>query len=120
MPTYDYQCSSCNEVIEIFHSIKDSPKRKCPQCSNLTLKRLISGGAGVLFKGDGFYVNDSKSVSSAKKADVKAADKKPDSTSGSNTESTPNKEKKEHSSSDVSSKQKAKETSTTDKKSSVT
>ncbi len=120
MPTYDYQCSSCDEVIEIFHSIKDSPKRECPQCSNLTLKRLISGGAGVLFKGDGFYVNDSKPVNSTKKADAKATDKKPDSTSTSTTESTLKKEKKEHSSPDGSSKQKTKGTSTTNKKSNVT
>ena len=107
MPTYDYQCLSCDEITEIFHSIKDSPKRKCPQCRKLTLKRLISGGAGVLFKGDGFYVNDSKKVSS-KKSDTVKKDTDSDEKSTASSESTTNtttKEKKE-SSNDVDKKSK--------------
>ena len=59
MPTYDYECTSCNKVIEIFQQMSDPPLQKCPECGK-KIKRLIGGGLGVIFKGDGFYVTDSK------------------------------------------------------------
>ncbi len=64
MPTYDYQCSSCEAQFEASQSIHDQPLQDCPHCQEPKLRRLISS-AGVIFKGDGFYVNDSK------KADTK-------------------------------------------------
>jgi len=67
MPTYDYQCNACGHQLEIFQSMSDEPVRLCPECGKEELKRLVGGGLGVIFKGSGFYVNDSKKSSSAKK-----------------------------------------------------
>jgi len=58
MPTYDYQCKHCRHRFEAFQSITARPLRKCPECGQNGLKRLISAGAGVIFKGSGFYVTD--------------------------------------------------------------
>ena len=57
MPTYDYQCERCGALIEKMHGIKKNPKFKCPKGCGV-MKRLISGGGGVIFKGEGFYAND--------------------------------------------------------------
>jgi putative FmdB family regulatory protein len=59
MPTYEYKCNNCEEIFERFHKITDPPLKECPVCGG-ELKRLISGGIGVIFKGSGFYVTDSK------------------------------------------------------------
>lgn len=57
MPTYEYICQNpdCDEKLELFESIKSKPQKKCPKCGKSTLRRIISGGGGVIFKGDGFY-----------------------------------------------------------------
>ncbi len=60
MPTYDYLCDACGHQFEAFQSMKDDALKVCPQCAESALRRIISGGAGVIFKGSGFYVNDSK------------------------------------------------------------
>jgi putative FmdB family regulatory protein len=70
MPTYDYECKKCGEKTEIFHGINDAPKRKCPACGKNSLKRLISAGAGVIFKGTGFYETDYKRPAMDKLKDV--------------------------------------------------
>ncbi len=67
MPFYDYQCSQCGHAFEEFQSMSDALLVDCPQCKKSSLKRLI-GGAGVIFKGSGFYVNDSKPSPSKEKA----------------------------------------------------
>lgn len=74
MPTYDYLCQACGHEFEEFQSITAKPLRKCPKCSKPRLKRLIGTGAGVLFKGSGFYETDyrSQSYKSAAKADREA------------------------------------------------
>ena len=59
MPTYEYKCNNCEEIFEYFHKITDPPVTECPVCGG-ELTRLISGGIGVIFKGSGFYVTDSK------------------------------------------------------------
>ncbi len=58
MPTYDYKCSNCGYAYELFQSMKDDPVTECPQCREQTLKRLIGAGAGLVFKGSGFYLTD--------------------------------------------------------------
>ncbi len=60
MPTYEYKCRKCGCQFERFQSIKAPPLRKCPQCGGRP-ERLISGGAGLLFKGSGFHITDYRS-----------------------------------------------------------
>ena len=61
MPTYAYACGQCNHTFDAFQSIKANPLRKCPQCGKTALKRLIGTGAGIIFKGSGFYCTDYRS-----------------------------------------------------------
>ncbi len=78
MPTYDYVCGACEARVEYFQSMTAKPKRKCPNCGASKLVRQIGAGAGILFKGSGFYQTDyrSSSYSQAAAADSKAADSK--------------------------------------------
>ncbi|GAB6276857.1 MAG: FmdB family zinc ribbon protein [Rectinema sp.] len=64
MPTYEYECRECSYTFEAFQSINDAPIKTCPLCGG-EVKRLIGGGSGVIFKGSGFYVTDSKKAQSA-------------------------------------------------------
>ncbi|MGB9606593.1 MAG: FmdB family zinc ribbon protein [Bryobacteraceae bacterium] len=57
MPTYEYQCQNCKCRFERFESMSAEPLKHCPQCGG-PVERLISGGAGVIFKGAGFYATD--------------------------------------------------------------
>lgn len=68
MPTYDYVCRHCEHTFEQFQSITAGPLRKCPACGRMKLKRLIGPGAGVIFKGSGFYETDYRSPSYEKQA----------------------------------------------------
>jgi putative FmdB family regulatory protein len=61
MPTYEYVCENCGEQLEKFQSITAKPLRKCPKCGKNKLKRLIGAGAGVIFRGSGFYATDYRS-----------------------------------------------------------
>ena len=61
MPTYDYRCQACGHALEVFHSISESPRKKCPKCGKPKLERLIGAGGGILFKGGGFYQTDYRS-----------------------------------------------------------
>ncbi|MEN6450128.1 MAG: zinc ribbon domain-containing protein [Thermoguttaceae bacterium] len=63
MPTYDYVCEACNHEFELFQSINDPVKRKCPECGKPKLRRLIGPGAAIVFKGSGFYQTDYRSES---------------------------------------------------------
>ncbi len=86
MPTYDYVCESCQHSFEQFQSITARPLRKCPECRKLKLKRLIGTGAGVLFRGSGFYETDyrSESYKKAQKAETDSAKPKSDKTNAKN------------------------------------
>ena len=70
MPTYDYVCQACGHALELFQSMSESPKRKCPECGKLKLKRQIGMGAGIVFKGSGFYETDYRSDSYKKSAEA--------------------------------------------------
>jgi putative FmdB family regulatory protein len=61
MPTYEYKCLKCNHRFELFQKITDDPVTVCPECKG-EVKRLISGGAGSIFKGTGFYQTDYKNA----------------------------------------------------------
>lgn len=58
MPTYDYKCDACGHTFELFQSIKANPIKRCPACGKNKVKRLIGTGAGLIFKGSGFYITD--------------------------------------------------------------
>lgn len=68
MPTYEYECGECGHKCEFFQSITASPKRKCPSCGKMRLRRRVGGGAGIIFKGSGFYTTDYRSEDYKKKA----------------------------------------------------
>jgi len=85
MPTYEYECSNCGHKFEKFQSITAWPIKKCPACGKNTAQRLIGTGAGLIFKGSGFYITDYRSESYKEKAkaesgsgssDAKPADSK--------------------------------------------
>ena len=108
MPTYDYKCQKCGHQFEIFQSMKDDRLTDCPQedCDG-EVKRLLGTGAGIIFKGSGFYETDYRSDSYKKAA---SADK-PSSDSGSSDKSSKSKDsssKKSESSSGSSSSKTAK------------
>ena len=63
MPTYEYSCDNCENAFEQLQSITAKSLRKCPQCGKLKLRRLIGSGAGIIFKGSGFYETDYRSDS---------------------------------------------------------
>ena len=79
MPTYEYECQKCGEVLEKFQSMTAKPLATCPSCKG-KLKRLISAGAGIIFKGSGFYQTDYRSES-YKKREKEDKGCKPDSSS---------------------------------------
>lgn len=95
MPTYDYVCDACEHEFELFQSISEPVKRKCPECGKLKLRRLFGTGAAVMFKGSGFYETDYRSDSYKKAADKdkksaesssKSGEKKSESKSEKKTE----------------------------------
>ncbi|HOD83501.1 MAG: Zinc ribbon domain protein [Planctomycetes bacterium ADurb.Bin126] len=63
MPTYDYECQACKHTFEKFQSITAKPIRKCPECGKSKVRRLLGTGAGIIFKGSGFYQTDYRSRS---------------------------------------------------------
>ena len=67
MPTYDYRCRKCKHEFELFHSISDDAPKRCPRCRAKAV-RVPSAGAGLLFKGSGFYVTDYRSKAYRDKA----------------------------------------------------
>ena len=100
MPTYAYRCKDCNHQYEVFQSIKQNPHETCPECNGSVI-RLIGAGAGILFKGPGFYSTDYRKGSEKKSATVAENQKqekgKPsevssgDSNKDSSTKKTPEK-----------------------------
>jgi len=78
MPTYDYECTACGHRFEEFQAITAAPIRTCPKCKRRKVKRMIGSGAGILFKGSGFYQTDYRSESYKK-----AAEKEKPATGGS-------------------------------------
>lgn len=90
MPTYDYRCEACDHEFEEFQSMTAKPLRKCPECGKPKLKRLIGTGAGVIFKGSGFYETDyrSEGYKKAQKEESDAAKPKPDDAKSGKSDSS--------------------------------
>jgi len=85
MPTYEYECRKCSYTFEAFQSINDAPIKTCPLCGG-EVRRLIGGGSGVIFKGSGFYITDSKrgqSVATGAKSSSPATESSTSSTNSS-------------------------------------
>jgi putative FmdB family regulatory protein len=97
MPTYEYRCDACGYAFERFQSITADPIKKCPECGNNKVKRLIGTGAGMIFKGSGFYITDYRDKSYSDKAKAESGgggggaggDAKPAGDSGSSSSSSP-------------------------------
>lgn len=70
MPTYDYKCLACDKIFEVFQKMTDEPLQNCKYCGG-NVKRIISGGSGVIFKGSGFYCTDYKRNSPSQKKSKK-------------------------------------------------
>jgi len=88
MPTYDYVCTECDHRWELFQSIKANPVRKCPECGRLKARREIGTGAGIIFKGSGFYQTDYRSAAYKKAAEADAKAAEPKSTDGDSKSSS--------------------------------
>lgn len=91
MPTYSYECKKCACVRDVFHGMSAEPVVKCEECGG-TMRRLIGTGAGVIFKGSGFYETDYKNKNGSSKGgktngESKSAAKS-ESKSGSKSESS--------------------------------
>ena len=98
MPTYEYECAKCKKTFEIVQSMKDDALKVCPKekCRMKTwgkgkVKRAIGAGAGLIFKGSGFYITDYRSEGYKKKAGEasKPADSGAAKTDTAKTESKP-------------------------------
>jgi putative FmdB family regulatory protein len=97
MPTYHYVCSKCDHEFELFQPMTAEPLEVCPkeQCGRKRwgkgkVKRVLSGGAGLIFKGSGFYTTDyrSEGYHKAAKSDAEAAKPKPAKSGDSGTKSS--------------------------------
>jgi len=79
MPTYEYECRACQHQFEQFQSITAKPVTRCPACGKNRVRRLIGKGAGIIFKGTGFYQTDYRSDHYRKcSAEDKTAASKPE------------------------------------------
>jgi len=94
MPTYDYACDACKHTWEEFQPITAKPTKKCPNCKKQKAKRLIGAGAGLLFKGSGFYITDYRSSNYKKgaEADKKSGSSSSESKSGGESKSSGSKD----------------------------
>src|SRR5512132_2701154 len=94
MPTYDYRCDACGHQWEQFQSRSAAPIKRCPSCGKAKAKRLIGTGAGLIFKGSGFYITDYRDAGYKEKAKAESGggadskgDAKPDTKSEGKSES---------------------------------
>ena len=91
MPTYEYLCGACDHRLELFQSMTERPKKKCPACGKLQLQRQIGTGGGILFKGSGFYQTDyrSSSYKAGEAADKQSAGDSSDAGKGKDASKDP-------------------------------
>ena len=81
MPTYEYECEKCGDRFDLFQDMTDEPLKTCPKCCG-AVRRLIGTGAGLIFKGSGFYATDYRSDSYKKSAKAEAGADIPKTTGG--------------------------------------
>lgn len=105
MPTYEYQCPAGHEF-ELFQKMSNKPRAKCPSCGRMAVRK-ISGGAGLVFKGSGFYITDygkdgkgprkegEKSETTGKGEKAGTTEPKPESSASAKADAKPPKEPKQ-------------------------
>ncbi len=93
MPTYDYQCQACDHVFEKFHGMTEKPRVKCPLCGGKS-KKLIGTGAGIIFKGKGFYATDYRSPEYKKELKKESSGESEKKSDGGKTKDSKDKAKK--------------------------
>lgn len=86
MPTYDYRCKACSNAWEEWQSITAEPTKKCPKCGKAKAERVIGPGAGLLFRGSGFYITDYRSDSYKKAAKAESGRKGESKSDGKKSE----------------------------------
>ena len=101
MPTYDYRCAACGHEMEVFQSMSDERLTECPGCGEPKLRRLIGSGAGIIFKGSGFYETDYKR---SRRSPAESGDKKSEKKNDKKSEKKKSEKKKSESKSDSSKK----------------
>ena len=101
MPTYQYQCTECGAALEIIQSFSDDSLTECPECAGRL--RKVFNAVGVVFKGSGFYRNDSRSTSTSSDAAKSESSKNGSSTSESSSKEPSKKEPSKTGSSSTSS-----------------
>jgi putative FmdB family regulatory protein len=77
VPTYEYACRKCGHQFEKFQSMSEEPVKRCPKCKG-RVDKLFSAGAGIIFKGSGFYQTDYRSESYKKAAASESKAAKPE------------------------------------------
>lgn len=88
MPTYEYVCDACEHKFEEFQSITAAPIRKCPVCGRSKVRRLIGTGAGIIFRGSGFYATDYRSDGYKQSASAEKSSSSSSSSSSSEATAT--------------------------------
>ena len=114
MPTYDYICENCGHSWEMFQSMNDNPAKTCPKCKKRKARRQIGLGAGIIFKGSGFYETDYKRAGEKEKKESKSesqSDSTAEKSSGSGNSDGKKAKSKESSGSSSEKKTEAKKTS---------
>ncbi len=88
MPTYEYECAKCGKTFEVYQSMKDDLLKTCPnkKCKG-KVKRLIGTGAGLIFKGSGFYITDYRSEGYKQAAKKDSSSATPSSSTGESKKS---------------------------------
>ena len=94
MPTYEYECSSCNATHEVVQKMTDATLTECPECGHSPIRKLFTG-VGVVFKGSGFYRTDSRASSESSASSTssttatKSESKKADTSSSTSSSTSP-------------------------------
>ncbi len=91
MPTYEYACPDCGHEFEAFHAMSAAPVKLCPKCGKKKVKRLMSAGSGLIFKGSGFYITDYRSEGYKQAAKKESEAAKPTAGDGKPAQTKPDK-----------------------------
>ena len=88
MPLYEYECDNCGHVFEKIQSVHDAPIQQCPNCSANSVRKVFHP-AGVIFKGSGWYINDSRKSPSSESKSATGSEAKTESKSEAKPETKP-------------------------------